>query len=276
MSSVFGGVITEGLKKLLQALQALQPAPNAQTVLFDDTIILEKTGIPTQNTILDSNSILIEDTSGAPESVALDTTDLYFVNASAQNGAECMLGTITATHRCGLEVHSNTQGSLCSAMVGFEDSTPNYPTIALVNQGDNSALSIQLSTFFVASSTLASFNFEFPHKFFKWNAGASFQIDINDTHVEPGMAFKVSEGNPFNLTTYSDYLDATGQPGWSILLSNASAGDIDVTSPDCQFYSHPSGWVGSPFALRKFATARFTLVPTTTTSPGYAWAVSMY
>ena len=131
----------------------------------------------------------------------------------------------------------------------------------------------------IANSQI-KYKFQNDHQFMKWDCGTSFRItpDAGGTmNVEKDDAFKVSEnGNRFEFYSYDQYLDDNNNAGWSVLLSNLSGGDIDVNSPDCQFYAHSVGITGNPFPLKKHATARFTLVPSSSLSPGYAWAVSMY
>lgn len=127
----------------------------------------------------------------------------------------------------------------------------------------------------VANSQI-KYLFQNNDQFMKWDCGTSFRYNLNDHHVRKDDAFKACDGGTFDFETYDFYLDDQGNAGWSVMLSNQDGGDIPVTSPDCQFYSHGSGVLSSTFYLKKFATARFTLVTSNNWSPGYAWAVSMY
>lgn len=325
MSSVFGGAIVTGLQKLEQALVALDPAPNDQTMQLDDTILLKHAATPDMTNTMDSTSIHINDNTstffsvnesglqfestggfntqssteiqvedasgnrttiaplhielivdGGPTGQQMSVSETVFYDETVMLGAECGVGTSYQGGVNGLKVMTGTQvGQNREAMIGFSgDETT--PLMQLRNDVINNVVRIQTDSFVVNSDVQECFRFSNNHHFMKWDAGTSFRIDVNDSHVLADMAFKVSEGNPFDLEPYPTYLDNFGQAGWSVLLSNASGADINVTSPDCQFYSHPNGWTGSPFQLKKYATARFTLVPITTTSPGFAWAVSMY
>lgn len=115
------------------------------------------------------------------------------------------------------------------------------------------------------------------NRFYKWKAAQSFTVDRNETHVERWHSFKVSEGgSPFNFNAFNDYLDTDGKDGWSVILSNSDGSDILVNSPDISFYGHAFGVQSGSMALKKWATARFTLVELPSYPSGYAWAVSMY
>lgn len=314
-----------GLQKLEQALVALNPAPNDQTMQLDDTILLKHAATPDMTNTMDSTSIHINDNvstffsvnesglqfessagyntqsasqiqvedpasnrstitpmhvdlvvDGGATGQNMSVLETVFYDETVMSGAECGIGTSHLGGINGLRAATGTQvGQNREAVIGFSgDETT--PFMQLRNDVTNNTVRIQTDSFVVNSDVQECFRFRNNHHFMKWDAGTSFRIDINDSHVLADMAFKVSEGNQFDLDPYPTYLDDSGQAGWSVILSNASAGDIPVTSPDCQFYSHSSGWTGSPFQLKKYATARFTLVPITTTSPGFAWAVSMY
>jgi hypothetical protein len=310
MSSVYGNLILDGLKKLTQALQAIEPAPNSTTVQFDDTILLKKTGVPDASNTLSSTGITIEnlsgtntqgvdfiqledsagrygllqsdslqivDDTGAPESSELTTKSLQMGHQGVQNGAECNVGTDIHGHRCGIEIKTGTNTTVCTALLGFEDGAPDYPTLALQSQAINTALSIQIPQFFVGSDSLKCYNFIMEDRFFKWISGTSFRLNLNKPEVTRNFMFKVcDDGAGFTMEEYTRYLDSQGEPGWSVILCNCSSGDIGVTSPDIEFFSHATGPTGLNFPLKKWATARFTLIPTSTFSNNHAWAVSMF
>lgn len=97
------------------------------------------------------------------------------------------------------------------------------------------------------------------------------------------MAFKVingASGGTADFQNYEYYFELPNNTaGWSIIISEGSGNDATITNPDgLWFYGHgiPGYTQQSNFQLRKWATARITLVPSTVFAPGFAWAVSMY
>lgn len=117
------------------------------------------------------------------------------------------------------------------------------------------------------------------NRFMKWDCGTSFRVDVDDPNIRVDQSFKCSRnGMAFDFEEHTSYLDDQGNAGWSVQLSNQSGSDIDVNNPDIKFYYHPAGYSSGTIQLKKYATARFTLVPAPneTYFPPFAWAVSMY
>lgn len=184
------------------------------------------------------------------------------------------------------------------AAFGFSSTTTADPKLYLqngVNTMMGSATNIEITTpndsATLTSGTLlaanpallSTFTFTAPDMFFKWDAGTSFKIDIDDHHVTRDMAFKVVNGIVGGQVDFENYEYYLEQPnltaGWSVIISEGSGSDATINNPDgLWFYGFGiSGYTQqSTFQLKKWSTARITLVPSTTFAPGFAWAVSMY
>lgn len=257
MSSVFGGVITEGLKKLLQALQALQPAPNAETVEIDDTILLKKSGVPDITNTLDSTSITLENQLGG--------TAHMEANVFQITSGDALFTTIIGEG--GVGIGDSSLGPLRQNGLNIDGMNVEPGTYQTHFYHDRLEL---------IDSTI-DFTFQNDNRFMKWDCGTSFRVNVDDHHVRVDDSFKCSRnGMSFDFEVYTNYLDDQGNAGWSVQLSNQDGGDINVNNPDIKFYYHPSGYVTGTMLLKKYATARFTLVPAPNESPPFAWAVSMY
>ena len=216
-------IVLTGLTALEQALQAIEPAPNATTVQFN-------------------NSILLDDGTGL--TATLNTNSLLFADPNLNfNGA-------------------------------FTESA------AVLNIGSKTSSLTAVSLQFVDTNYTGNFMFQTNDNFFKWDAGVSFRTDIDDHHVNKDMSFKVvNGGGQVDFQNYEYYLDENGLAGWSVIISEGSGTDATIKNPDgLWFYGHGiAGYTQqSDFPLKKWATARITLVPSTTFAPGFAWAVSMY
>lgn len=126
-----------------------------------------------------------------------------------------------------------------------------------------------------------------PHlQFVKMNCGQSLKLGPS-IHVATGdnlimkndhfLVFEEGYGDPneafrFDKTVF--YLDDLGRAGYTVILSNYSGGDIVVNQIDnTSFYGHNFG-EGTHFFLKKWATARVTLVELP--SGSYRWAVSQF
>lgn len=74
MSSIFGNVL-DGLKKLMQALQAIEPAPNETTVMFNDTVVCMN---PLQNGVVGTLGADILQLDNNGESVLLNSNEVAY------------------------------------------------------------------------------------------------------------------------------------------------------------------------------------------------------
>lgn len=169
-----------------------------------------------------------------------------------------------------------------SASIGFLHTEPHNPKVSLVTQSDSATLA-SASLLVTNPAQLSTFTFTASDRFFKWDAGTSFKIDIDDHHVNRDMAFKVingASGGTADFQNYEYYLELPNNTaGWSIIISEGSGTDATITNPDgLWFYGYGiSGYTQqSTFQLRKWSTTRITLVPSTIFAPGFAWAVSLY
>jgi hypothetical protein len=340
MSSIFGNVV-DGLKKLMQALQAIEPAPDDHTVYFNDTVLVSDPNAPAisatlspdtlvldnggdilaldSNQIQSNGPIVINGTTGGSGAViledqsntvaAFESAGIYFYqnvqmnshdmananNISANNLEIFTGGNITfdsggagpypSISNNGITYDSNNPwgGSTLynDGGISISDNTGDYQSGLALNGAFIIHNATGQATYFqdyklLSQNTVTQFTFEDTNNFFRWNAGFSYNLNVNDTHIEIFHSFKVSDGPPMTFNSYSDYLDSFGNAGWSVILSNSSGSDIDIISNDLDFYSHGTMVQSSPFPLRKYATARFTLVPAASFVNGYAWAVSMY
>lgn len=282
MSSVFGGVLG-GLLKLEQALAAVQPAPNGYTMELDDTILLKKSTLPDLTNTMSSTAIHINDNNSVFFSV--NESQMQFESSLGFNtqtaGEIVMEGVAGGTTTVGFEnvEVAGTSGDI--AAFGFSPSTNTNPQMYLSNSGAGLSIILNTSSLQVAASSSAhNFMFQTNDNFFKWDAGVSFRTDIDDHHVNKDMSFKVvNGGGEIDFQNYETYLDENGLAGWSVIVSEGSGADAMIKNPDgLWFYGFGiSGYTQqSNFALKKWATARITLVPSTTFAPGFAWAVSMY
>lgn len=208
--------------------------------------------------------------------VATNTVDRseYF-NPGVHNSTYCRVGSTLVSNWSGIDVRTG-YSSEYSASLGFYSSFGQNPIVNLTTPTNIAELSSD-SLICTNLTPPGNFKFQTDNNFFKWDAGISFRIDLDDHHINKDMAFKVSSGGDMDFQNYETYLDKDGFAGWSILLSNQSGGDIHINNPDgLWFYAHAFGESQSYFYLRKWATARVTLVPSVTYEPGFAWAVSMY
>lgn len=345
MSSIFGN-LQDGLRKLMQALQAIEPAPNDQTVYFNDQVYCHNPNVANVDATYASDEVVLNDngeeirlTSNFIEYTApgqppfaiawsfllqnaptleqvlaagnagldqvlyinssagpysriqpseVDTVDPAMGNSTVGAGFISLLDntnskTVTIQPTTGIQwVPNPWSGSTTYNEAGLTLNGADYNTNFTVSGTSIEKPSSTQMTYYIdymmaIFNSTVNFKFSNDHKFFKWDAGTSLRVNSNDTHVERDHAFKVSDdGTDFNFNAYTDYLDDSNKPGWTVILSNCHGSDIAVNSPDVEFYSHGTGPAGTSISLKKWATARFTLVPTNTFSYGYAWAVSMY
>lgn len=260
MSSIFGGVLS-GILKLEQALVAVQPSPNDSTMELDDTILLKKAELPDLTNTMSSTAIHIN-----------DNNSVFFSVNESQMQFESYLGynTQTAEHIV-MEDPTGLTATLNANSLQFQ---------AVLNIGDKTSTLTATSLQFSDSSNTGNFMFQTNDNFFKWDAGVSFRTDIDDHHVNKDMSFKVvNGGGQVDFQNYEVYLDENGLAGWSVIISEGSGTEATIKNPDgLWFYGLgiPGYTQQSSFALKKWATARITLVPSTTFPPGFAWAVSVY
>lgn len=214
--------------------------------------------------------------------VATNTVDRseYF-NPGIYNSTYCRVGSTLVSNWSGLDVRTGSSSEY-SGSLGFYSSYGQVPTMQLTTPNDSATLTS--GTLLAANpSQLSTFTFAAPDMFFKWDAGTSFKIDIDDHHVTRDMAFKVVNGGSGGQVDFENYEYYLEQPnltaGWSVIISEGSGSDATINNPDgLWFYGFGiSGYTQqSTFQLKKWSTARITLVPSTTFAPGFAWAVSMY
>jgi archaellum component FlaG (FlaF/FlaG flagellin family) len=213
--------------------------------------------------------------------VATNTVDRseYF-NPSVHNSTYCRVGSTLGSNWSGLDVRTGFSSEY-SASLGFYSSLGQTPTMQLTTPDDSATLT-NGALLAANPAQLSTFTFAAPDMFFKWDAGTSFKIDIDDHHVSRDMAFKVING-PSGTADFQNYEYYLEQPnltaGWSIIISEGSGLDATITNPDgIWFYGYgiPGYTQQSTFQLKKWSTARITLVPSIVFAPGYAWAVSMY
>lgn len=259
MSSIYGNIVLEGLKKLTQALQALEPAPNDTTVIFNDTVVCMN---PLQNDVsgILGADILQLDNNG--ETLILNSNEIAYtpVGGSTLNAPWADL--INAVYPNLQYVLMNGNGANNEIQLYYTATNVNstYSGYGLVFDPQGGAFNYR-----IAMDTT----------FLKLDTGISLRVKDGDSHVQKDYSFQVSDGFSFNFDPYTDYMDENGNPGWSTILSNQAGSDITVNA-DIDFYSHGAGYSGTSMNLKKWASARFTLVPNSFTSSGYAWAVSMY
>lgn len=231
-----------------------------------------------QQSLTSGGSVLNDYVSSRTVNNTYGSTEYY--DPAIHSGTYCRAGSSLSTNWSGVDVRTGGSGEY-SASVGFYSSFGQVPTVQLTTPNDSATLT---SGTLLASNPaqLSTFTFAAPDMFFKWGAGTSFKIDIDDHHVSRDMAFKVING-PHGTADFQNYDYYLEQPnltaGWSIIISEGGGSDATITNPDgLWFYGHglPGYTQQSSFQLRKWATARITLVPSTVFAPGYAWAVSMY
>lgn len=310
MSSIYGNIVLEGLKKLTQALQALEPAPNDTTVLFNDTVLcmnplqddvsgilgadilqLDNNG---ETLILNSNEIAYTPPGGSTGTLSwydLVSTGLPTLQTVLNNGNSSTnsIGLTGASYSFNMSGDSLVwspnpwSGTSIYAPGGVTINGADYNTNYTVSgtsieRPSSSQITYYLDGVLQILNSNVTYLFQNNGRFFKWDAGISFRVDNGVMDVEKDHSFKVSDnGNNFTFYPYTNYLDDNGNAGWSVLLTNCFASDISVLSPDIEFYSHgTAGITGTTFPLKKWATARFTLIPSGTFTLGYGWAVSMY
>lgn len=260
MSSIFGNVI-DGLKKLMQALQAIEPAPNDTTVYFNDTVYCANPLDTNISGTYASDMVQLDDNG---ETVVLTSNSLAFTPPGGPTMGALWSDIINAVNPTLEDVLANGNSAQNEMSLFY---TPNNSYTIYGGYG---------LIFDPNGSTNLNYRIAMDGTFLKVETGMSLRYIDNDTHVLRDYSFQVSSlGAPFNFDPYTNYLDGTGNVGWSTILSNQDGGDISI-SADIDFYSHATGFCGTVFNLKKYATARFTLVTCTATSSGYAWAVSMY
>lgn len=311
MSSVFGNII-DGLKKLMQALQAIEPAPDSTTVYFNDQVLCKNPSIPDVSTTYASDMIQMEN---GTEEVILNSTEIEYTPPGGPTSFITWSALTSLGGPPNLQTVLNTGNTAVGQSIGIDDGSglsfnlspngliwspnpwggvTNYNWAGLVINGADfntnhtvSGISIEKPsttkmTYYVDDrlsivNANMPFIFEIDNWFMRYNCGFSLRTDLSINVVSKTDAFKVSEGGMnFDFDSFTDYLTPGGDAGFSVILSNSYNLDIDVTTPDIMFYAHSVGATSSPFTLKKYATARFTLVVVTSYPIGYAWAVSMY
>lgn len=258
MSSIFGNVL-DGLKKLMQALQAIEPAPNDTTVYFNDTVLCMN---PLQNGVSGvlGADILQLDNNG--ETLILNSNEIAYTPSGG--------GTLNAPWADLINaVYPNLQYVLLNGNTSNDEIQLNYILTNTITTYSGTSL------VFDPQGGIYNYRIAMDTTFLKLDTGISLRVTNTDTHVLKDYSFQASNGFSFNFDPYTNYLDENGNAGWSTILSNQDSSDITVNA-DIDFYSHAVGYTGTTMNLKKFATARFTLVPNSSTSSGYAWAVSMY
>lgn len=228
--------------------------------LGDDRMGVVNNG--TQETVYMTSSVLNLSDGGVASNAVLGSYQMYFQNNSG-NYVQIMNDAIQQW------ILLNNTGMTANYMAGECNFTENSSGTTVMTYGHDTMIIKNPSVDFSFQSAA--------NRFYKWKAAQSFTVDRNETHVERWQSFKVSEGGVgFAFNAFNDYLDTDGKDGWSIILSNSDVADISVSSPDISFYGHGFGVQSGSMALKKWATARFTLVELPSYPLGYAWAVSMY
>lgn len=244
-----------------------------------DLAELHFTALSSNTSTISADQIqLLED--GGGREVNVDLNHLYIRNDQLFDTTDCSFGPVMNPDWHGAVVRTGVNSQLYSAALGFFSSQSQNPCLALEAQNDQMKLT---SNSFVASSPgeWSAFTFQAPNMFLKFDCGSSFKVDIDDHHIERDMAFKVvNNGGSLDFHNYEYYLAPPSQTaGWSVIVSEGSGTDATITNPDgLWFYGHgiPGYTQQGSFPLKKWSTARITLVPSITYAPGFAWAVSMY
>jgi len=258
MSSIFGNVL-DGLKKLMQALQAIEPAPNDTTVYFNDTVLCMN---PLQNGVSGVVGADIMQLDNNGETLILNSNEIAYTPSGGSTLNAPWADLINA-------VYPNLQYVLMNGNGASDEIQLFYTLTNTITTYSGTSL------VFDPQGGIYNYRITMDTTFLKLDTGLSYRVADADTHVRKDYSFQVSNGFSFNFDPYTNYMDENGNTGWSTVLSNQNSSDITVNA-DIDFYSHGAGYSGTSMNLKKFATARFTLVPNSFTSSGYAWAVSMY
>jgi hypothetical protein len=230
-----------------------------------------------QQSLTSGGSVLYDYVGNRTVNNAYNGTEYYDPNVHSSTYAR--VGSTLATNWSGVDIRTGG-GSEYSASLGFFNSFGQIPQVQLT--GPNDSVEFTTNTLVARNpAQVSTFSFSAPDYFFKWDAGTSFKIDIDDHHVTRDMAFKVINGpsGTADFENYEYYLDPSGNGGWSIIISEGSGQDATITNPDGIWYygfGIPGYTQQSNFQLKKWSTARITLVPSSVFAPGFAWAVSMY
>jgi hypothetical protein len=267
----------QNLSLLDDVLASVEYPPNPQTLKLNNTLLLDSNLGSTNK--LDIGGMVITDASLAP------TTNLTV----EVNGVYCDYPTINRQANytnTGLYIGDTSNASQlnadCNQLVildnaGVMKSQLTADALAMI---DNNAGTItQYGNSSILSNGIKQFELINSNNFFKQYQPTSWFPEYynNGQKIEPYSTFIcVENGNAPEFYNYGVYLDSNGNEGWSCFISNFYDADITIYNPDgIKMYSSTSGASGGSIALKKWATARFTLVKLPSFGD-YTWAVSQF
>jgi hypothetical protein len=232
----------ENLSLLDEVLASVEYPPNPQTLKLNNTLMLNN-GTDTTN-VLDNTGILI---------------DSPFIDFSKteMNSYRTLITDYTTDNR--LELNKNPLG------MTLTDSQNNITTL----YGNSK----------IEGNGMKEFELNNGNYFFKQFQPTSWNpvYLTNGQKIEPYHTFVcVETGSAPVLYPSSVYLDSNGNEGWSCFISNFYGDVITINNEDgIRMYSSATGETGGSIQLKKWATARFTLVKLPNLGD-YAWAVSQF
>lgn len=232
---------------LPQVLASLDLPPNATTLKVVDTILLDD----------GSNTSTINPTSITYSSNATITAPNFLIDTGLGQTA---LGDVNISNN-GLIIQVDDNGGQINL-----DSKGFKTTIGDVSNSANHT-KIQVSDDYQYIS--------------QYGGKMSRNEEINNTigsHLEANANFFTSNGDNVRLYDVSNYSNplTTNNDGWYCYVCNTSGGDIDLTSDDNKYFcSHTNGFNTGPIQIKKYATARITLVWSQPFGD-YFWSVLQY
>ena len=263
MSSIFGAIIQTGLKKLEQALQAIEPAPNSSTVQFNNTVL-----------VTDSVSVGI---------ATLTNEHVEIVGTGNELAAFGFVPGQTTDPKMVLSTSNKTCIVTGNAVSLLDTGMPSEMRLDIYGcQKTGSG-----NDFIIRNEEPLGIGAQ--KQFLRLQCGQSLKSDpsVNpdtgehwiekDEHVK---VFDVLNGGDVNKAfRFHDafsYLDQDAKGGFSVLLSNCHHHPCRVEPNDdgTLFYCKNIGGEQPEFWIHEWDTTRVTLV---ILSDGtYRWAVSMY
>lgn len=281
-------IVLTGLTALEQALQAIEPAPNATTVKFADTILLEDP-LNSGNTLLLSPGEIsnLVNINGLPypQIWNQDTTGNAATATSSTDSTKLPLAGGTMTGELTMDsvpiyisgvssalniAYGSLTGTLAVNGLSFTDPDISFSSaftessVSLTSSNQTATLTAPLLQF-VDNSNLSNFKFQTNTNFFKYDCGASYRIRPHDGQkVNKDDAVIVTWQSPsdYNFFNYEYYLDADGLGGFSfIIIHPGSVSDPTIICGDILMVTRDYGPQNS-FSLPKWSAASFILTPT--------------
>jgi hypothetical protein len=266
---------------LQTVLSAVDIPPNSTTLKLVNSLLLDN---GTGDTLTATNSNLVIDNSANSGPTNTSTSGDITINDFGSTAVSQLTSDFIQVRDGGNTVsslmsknalHMVDSSSLLEVEVNNDFTATSEPYIRMKNSSG-------LNNYYNRNSINADghncFTLNNNERFFKQNNPFSFlTYKLNDgDYIERSYPFVYCYNlSVIKLYNPADYLDDSGNDGWSCIVSNHNGVDMQIDTAGYDWYSHSNGLVGNPIQLKKYATCRITLINSTGYG-NYIWAVSQF